>query len=179
MMFRLLNGRSVERALFNEVTALRWQACAVAAEIARRHEAGEPFDRPFFTLWPLSEPTVYAATGARSFGLLSGAARTRLHYFHGQLAAARTRMRRAEAAGGFEPSPYRVLSNLVRSKYELDPWILALRPRLGGMLEDEPDIRAANNLVAKFENAGSEPIAVAYCPADCAYGPNETDQPIA
>ena len=161
--------RAVERGLFGEVVALRWQAAAVAAEIARRHEACEPFDERFFALWPLSEPLVYPGTGAAALGRLSREAVGRIGYFHAQLAGARARFPDARAAGEFVPTPYRVLSGLVRAYYDVDPWVRSLRPRLGAAVDEEPDITAANDLLGRFEEALEEPLAVAYCWVDCAY----------
>src|SRR5688572_20495626 len=69
--------RALEKALLPEVSGLRWQAAAMAAEIARRHKAGEGFDDAFFNLWRLSAPLVYPAAGA-ALGRLDGDALDRV-----------------------------------------------------------------------------------------------------
>jgi hypothetical protein len=113
----------------------------------------------------LSEPLIYPATGAAALGRLSREARARLGYFHAQLAGARARLSIARAAGRFDPSPYRMLSALVRSHYDLDP---LARPWLAGSPWEEPDIKPANDLLGRFEEAPQEPLAIPYCWVDCA-----------
>src|SRR5690606_20308328 len=119
---RYLAARAVLRALGPEVAAMRWQAAALAAEITRRHRAGEAFDADFFRTWRLSEPQVFPAVGG-DLGLLSYDAIDRIGYFHAQLAAGRERLALAAAEGGFQPSPYRMLSVLVRAFNHVDPWV--------------------------------------------------------
>lgn len=160
--------RGVERVLYAEIVALRRQAAALAAEITRRYRTEEPFDARFFALWPLSDPLIYPATGASPLGRLRRGEFARIGYFHAQLADARARLARGRAAGGFEPTPYRILSCLVRSINDIEPWLRARRPT-DGSEEDYPDLTDANNLVGHFEDLGQEPIAVAYCWADCGY----------
>lgn len=164
----------VECGLYTEAIALRWQASAVAAEIARRHNAAEPFNAEFFDLWPLSKPLVYCGTGAESLGYLSRADRARVTFFHAQLEGARQRWTSARNVGAFEPSPYRVLSGIVRAYYEIDPWILRLKPILGEFPEQEPALDGANDLVAKFETTATEPHVAAYCAVDCAFPADDT-----
>ena len=157
--------RVVERALLDEVDALRWQAAAMAAEITRRHRAGEGFDPAFFSLWRLSAPLVYPAIGA-ALGRLPGDGVDRVGYFHAQLADARARLAEARAAGGFEPTPYRMLSALVRAYNQVEPWLRAFRPR-PAFLIPEPGMGDANELLEAFEDAAEEPRAIPYCWVDC------------
>lgn len=160
--------QSVECALYTEIISLRVQAASLAEEIARRHIAAEPFDARFFDLWPLSEPIIYPNTAAASLGLLSRESLGCVGTFHGQLAGARARLARARPVGSFQPTPYRVLSGLVRAHYAVDPWIKALRPTLGDIPGVDPDITTANTLLGEFEEASDEPLAVPYCWVDCA-----------
>ena len=176
MLLRRKDEKAMERLLYKEALALRWQACAVAAEVARRHVAASGFDDAFFAQHLLSPPLLYGATGALVLGRLPRQVLARLHYFHGQLAAARSRLERAGRNGTFDPSPYRLLSNLVRAHYELEPWVAKLQPRFGGPLEPEPDISLANRLVGAFVEESHESLAVAYCPADSGY-PRDFDMP--
>ncbi len=159
---RRMAARAVARALAPEVAAMRWQAAALAAEIARRHRANEAFDRDFFRTWRLSEPQVFPAIGA-SFGLLPGPAIDRIGYFHAQLGAARERLAMAASDGGFEPSPYRTLSALVRAFNHVQPWV---EPYLDLVTGHPPDMADANALLGELEDARAEPIAVAYLWAD-------------
>lgn len=159
--------RAVERALYNEVISLRWQAAALAEEIARRHIADEPFDSSFFDLWPLSGPLIYPSTGAAALGLLSREGLGCVGLFYGQLADARARLANARKVGSFEPSPYRVLSGLMRAHYGVDPWVRALRTHLGTIPGAEPDITAANKLMGELEESLAEPVAVPYCWVEC------------
>ena len=167
-------ARAVEKALQLEASGLRWQAAAMAAEIARRHKSGEGFDDAFFSLWRLSTPLVYPALGA-ALGRLDGDAIDRIGSFHAQLADARARLAEARAAGGFEPTPYRMLSCLVRAFYHIEPWFGTQRHR-PLMFAREPEIGEASALLDGFERAGDEPVAVAYCWADCGVWMTEEDK---
>ncbi|PQA88281.1 hypothetical protein [Hyphococcus luteus] len=159
--------RALERALFAEIAPMRAQAAAMAAEIARRHQAGEPFDAAFFSLWRLSAPLIYPAAGA-SLGLLQGEGLDRVGFFHARLADARARLAEAQTAGRFEPSPYRMLYCLVAAINHVGRWTDAMEKRYGCIPCDMPDLAAANALVGTFERSGSEPIMIAYNWADCA-----------
>ena len=166
------NNQRIERGLYGEIIALRWQAAAAAAEIARRYEANEPFDDGFFSFWPLSTPMTYLCTSASELGYLSRDARAQVSFFHGQLADARSRWVAAQNLGKFKPSPYRIVSSLLRAYYEIDPWVKRLKPKLGAIPEEAPDLTQANELLSKMEAAMVEPVAVAYCGVDCAHPKN-------
>ena len=155
--------QAIEKALMYEVIAMRSQATAMAAEIARRHMTGEPFDKSFFNIWRLSPPLIYPAVGA-NIGMLSHEALDRVGYFHAQLADARARLADARPVGGFEPSYYRVLSCLVRSANHVQPWLDTLQPDLGNA---DPDMSAADTLLNDLEKAAAEPRAEVYCWVDC------------
>lgn len=155
---RSLRRNSVERAIAAELLGLRWQAIAMAAEIARRVRVGEAFDGTFFHCWRLSEPQMFPALGAE-FGLLPRETVGRIGYFHAQLATARERWRLAADEGEFRPSVYRILSALLRACGEIEPWA---KPRLDIVTGTTPDLRDANLLLSALETAGTEPLAVAY-----------------
>lgn len=164
-LHRYLVARDVARAVGFEIASMRWQAAAMAAEIARRYRAGEAFDTEFFRVWRLSAPQVFPAVGGQ-LGLLWGGI-DRIGYFHAQLAAARERLALAEVDGGFRPSPYRILSALVRAWGDVTPWV---EPYLGVMTRDTPDLSDASRLLDELETAAREPIALAYVWADsCAH----------
>ena len=146
--------RALERALFAEIVPLRAQAASMAAEIARRHQAGEPFDAAFFSLWRLSAPLIYPAAGA-SLGLLRGEGLDRVGFFHARLADARARLAEAQTAGRFEPSPYRMLYCLVAAINHVGRWTDAMEKRYGHIPCDMPDLAAANALVESLETSGS------------------------
>jgi len=165
---RRLAVRAVSRALWPEVAAMRWQAAAMAAEITRRHRAREAFDADFFRTWRLSEPQLFPAVGAH-FGLLSHDAIDRVGFFHAQLAAARERVSLAAAEGSFQPTPYRVLSALVRAFNHVQPWV---EPHLDIATAMTPDLADASALLEELENAGHEPIAVAHIWADSCARPD-------
>lgn len=164
-------ARRVERALLYEVQGLHMQAGAMAVEIARRYRAGEAFDADFFSLWRLSAPLVYPAVGAE-LGRLSREAIDRVGYFHAQLADARGRLAEARAGGGFAPSPYRMLTSLVRAYYHVQPWHPSLQPGRNPVMAYVPDLADACSLLAEFERADVEPLPVAYGWADCAAFPD-------
>lgn len=165
----------VELALFPEVVALRRQAAALAAEIARRHEAREPFDTRFFALWHLSAPMIYPATGAAGLRCLSRESLGRVGHFHAQLADARARLARAQTKSGFEPSPYRMLSTLIWAVNNVEPWLHARRLRLGLGPQEDEDLSFACSLLASFESTAEEPLAVPYCWVDCAEDRDDSD----
>ncbi len=161
-------ARALELTLFWEVRDLRRQAADLATEIARRHRAGEQLDERFFGVWRLSAPLIYPSIGA-ALTQLPGASIGYLGYFHGQLADARARLAEARESGRFEPTSYRILSNLVRSSNHVQPWCERQQRRLGPRIDDDRDLSDANALLGEFENAALEPIAVAYCWVDCAH----------
>jgi hypothetical protein len=154
--------RATDFALRTEARSMRWQAAAMAAELARRHRAGEGLDPEFFAQWRLSAPTVYPVTSA--LGAIGREGIDRLGYFHAQLADARVRLAEARAAGRIEPTPYRMLSHLVRAVNHVAPWLDRGRSWEPYPL---PDLADANRLLGEFEG-GAEPIALAYLWADCA-----------
>ncbi|MFC3711145.1 hypothetical protein ACFOMD_01090 [Sphingoaurantiacus capsulatus] len=169
----------VERVLFQELVSLRRQAVEMAAEIERRHRAGEGFDLAFFNLWRLSPPLLYPAMGA-ALAVLPGGTLDRIGYFHAQLADARARLSNARTAGGFEPTPYRMLSCLVRAISHVDPWYEGVGRTLGNVEPWEPDLAGASALLGSFEDAAQEPLVLAYYWADCAEGhPAADDAPAA
>lgn len=155
--------RAVERALYFETVHLRTEAMAMAVEIARRRLAREPLDTGFFLRWRLSTPLIYPALGAR-LGLLDRDALDRIGYFHAQLANARERLAEARAAGAFEPSPYRMLSALLRPACHVLAWIQGLEPRerLVEVSMVWPDTTQAMALLADFEERAEEPVVQAY-----------------
>jgi hypothetical protein len=111
-------------------------------------------------------PLIYPATGAAALGLLSGEALDRIGSFHGQLADARQRLA--------EPGLRRLRSDAVPDALlpvhafnHVEPWLSRLRPRLGRICWDEPDLADANALLGQLEQPGTEPITVAYCWVDC------------
>jgi hypothetical protein len=157
-----LRQRTVTRALGREVAGLRWQAIALAAEIARRVRAKEAFDPDFFLTWRLSAPMIFPALGA-DFGLLPGGALDRVGYFYAQLANARERLALAAAQGAFHPSPYRILTALVRASYDIEPWV---EPYLDIVTREIPDRSDVSALLDELESAQTEPIALAYIWAD-------------
>ena len=167
LWLRWHDRRALERTLFYEVRALHSQCASMAAEIARRHKAGEALDESFFSLWRLSAPLIYPAVG---FGLsrLGGDVLDRIGYFHAQLADARSRVAEARMAGAFQPSPYRILSSLVRAFYHVQPW-LDSQERMDWALSEKADITHANALLSEFESSAKEPLAVVYCWVDMAY----------
>jgi len=169
MANRWLDAQAVRRAVAFEVAEMRWQAAAMAAEIARRYRAGEPLDAGFFRAWRLSAPHIYPSIGA-GIARLSPAGLQRVGYFHAQLAAARERVAIAEREGGFHPSPYRVLSCLVRAVNEVQPWV---QPHLGVSTGSPPDMADANALLGELEARGDEPIAMAYIWADSCALPDD------
>lgn len=151
-------ARAAVRALAPEVAAMRWQAAALAAEITRRYRAGTPFDAEFFQVWRLSPPLVFPALGA-DLGYLSREAVGRIGYFHAQLAAARERLALAEGDEGFRPSPYRMLSLLVRAFNEVTPWV---EPHLDISTRNPADLSDANALLGELEALEREPVSMAY-----------------
>lgn len=158
------NVSAVERALYSEVVSLRFQAAEFAAEFARRHNEAEPFDEDFLVNWRLSPPMIYPAS-ARDLGLLPRDGLDRLGYFHAQLAEARQRLAEARALGRFA-SPYRLLSNLVRSCNHIDTWIRHLQAQLGKPVWDDIDLAGANALLEELEDANCAPVAHPWCWAD-------------
>ena len=164
-------ARAVERALVHEVAAMRCQAASMAAEIARRYKAAEPFDEDFFALWRLSAPLVYPAAGA-AIGRLPREALDRVGYFHAQIADARARLADARESGDFTPSPYRMLSCLLRACNHVEPWLRKLQPQPNPLSWQFPDTTEADRLLEAMEQAAQEPIAVAYCWVDCALPPD-------
>ena len=164
-------ARTVERALVHEVAAMRCQAAAMAAEIARRYKAGEAYDEDFFAIWRLSAPLIYPAAGA-AIGRLPGGALDRVGYFHAQLADARARLADARDWGDFAPSPYRMLSGLIRACNHVEPWLRKLQPQPSPLSWQYPDTTEADRLLEAMEQAAQEPIAVAYCWVDCSLPPD-------
>lgn len=165
MWRRKRDVRRLERALFYEVRAMRCQAASMALEIARRHRAGEPFDANFFGLWRLSAPMIYPSVGFM-LSRLPGSVIDTVGYFHAQLSDARARLAEARDVGRFEPTPYRMLSSLVRACYHAQPWCEALEFPGSPLVYDCPDLLEASSLLGEFERAGHEPVAVAYCWVD-------------
>lgn len=163
-----IKRRSLQRCLLSEIVSLRHQARDMAVEIARRHACGEPLDPIFFARWRLSTPLIYPAAGA-ALAQLPGEALDRVGYFHAQLADARSRLADARLAGRFEPSPYRMLSCLIRAWNHVQPWCAAIDPHFDWLDGDEPDLTSASLLLGAFEEDGLEPVAVAYSWADRAH----------
>lgn len=164
--------RAVARVLRPEVAALRCQAAHMTAEITRRYRAGEAFDADFFRTWRLSEPQIFPAVGA-DFGRLPREAVGRVGYFHAQLAAARERLAAAAVAGEFQPSPYRILSCLVRAHNDVQPWI---GPHIDRVTQWTPDLADANALLGELEDSGLEPMVLTYVAAETCGWP-EPDEP--
>lgn len=157
--------RALERALYPEIISMRFQARALATEIARQHAAGPPLDAAFFWQWRLSAPLVYPAAAQR-LGLLPGDAPDRIGHFHAQLAEARARLAEVRSAGML-PAPYRLLSNLMRASNHVEPWVRARQPRFGAMPGDHPDMAEAHALLDTLEDGVSEPVAHPWFWADC------------
>jgi len=166
LAWRLRAQRALARAVGAEIAHMRWQAAAMAAEITRRHRAGEAYDRTFLRVWRLSAPLIFPAIGG-DLGLLTPDAMDRIGYFHAQLAAARERLACAATDMGFEPSPYRILSALVRACNHVTPWI---GPHLCVATRDLPDLTDANMLLGEFEDAAAEPFAAVYIWPDSCWG---------
>lgn len=162
LVHRALRQRTVARALGREVAGLRWQAIALAVEITRRVRTKQAFDPDFFLTWRLSAPMIFPALGA-DFGLLPDGALDRVGYFYAQLANARERLALAATHGAFRPSPYRILSALVRASYDIEPWV---GPYLDVVTREIPDRSEVSALLDELESAQNEPIALTYIWAD-------------
>lgn len=162
LLHRVLRGRAVARALGPEVAGLRWQAIALAAEIARRIRANQPFDQDFFLTWRLSAPMIFPALGA-DFGLLPREALGRIGFFYGRLATARERLALAAAHCEFRPSVYRVLTALITASYDIEPWV---EPYLDIVTRGVPDRSEVTALLSELERSMSEPFAEPYVWAD-------------
>lgn len=159
-------ARALHWGLLHEADSLCLQARAMAAEIARRHIAGEPLDATFFAMWRLSEPRLYPAT-VNASAYLDHRAIGRLGAFHGLLSDARQRLVEARIVGVFHPSPYRMLACLVHAVNGVEPWLGEQRNPIQPP-EEQTGFRTANALVCDLERSGEEPIARAYCWHDCA-----------
>lgn len=162
LLHRALRGRTVARALGREVAGLRWQAIALAAEIARRIRADEPFDQDFFLTWRLSAPMIFPTLGA-DFGLLPREALGRIGFFYARLATARERLALAAAQGEFRPSVYRTLVALVTASYDIEPWV---EPYLDIVTREVADRSEATALLSQLEGSLNEPFAEPYIWAD-------------
>ena len=166
---RRIQRKAIQRVLRPEIAGMRLQARALAAELARRHRAGMPLDADFFWEWRLSAPLIYPAVGP-GLGLLSAEAVERIGFFHAQLAAARDRLAEVQAAGGVMPSPYRLLSNLLRACKEVEPWLRASEHPAVGAIHVDPETSAASALMAEFEQR-AELLAEPWCWADVCFIP--------
>lgn len=142
--------RQIENALYPEIVFMQFQAAALANEIARRRRSGLSWGTDLFRDWRLTAPLIYPALGA-DLGLLSRDAIDRLGYFHSQLQEARTRVAEAKSEELGEASPYRLLANLIRACNHVQPWITGLEPRLGKLIDCEPDLSQANELLTELE----------------------------
>lgn len=159
--------RSLERVVLSEIAPMRWQAASMAAEVARRHNAAISFDRDFFTCWRLSKPLIYPQIGT-GLMLLPDDVFIRAGYFHAQLAEARSRLSDGENTCGFAPSPYRLLSSLVRAVNEVQPLMRSpIGKRASAVVPALPDTTEANSCVEALELAEQEPAVIPYCWFDC------------
>lgn len=157
-----------EQMLVSEVHALRTQAGAVAAEIARRHKAGEILDHRFFAIWRLSEPLIYPNLGS-GLAVLDPEAMERVGTFHALLSDARTRLAEARSSLSFEPSPYRILCCLVRACNHVQPWLNARTSPDDPLSFITTDLSEANLVLGQLESAATEPIMVAYSWVDAVF----------